>query len=147
MALDLRAIREAVAQRIQDRCKVTAYAHPTNSVVFPQATVLPGVPYVTYHITMHTRVEVRLQVVVRVIAADLASAQIARDELVNAGTGEVRSIFDALEEITSPATTPTLGGAVDNIHVVSVDAPQGVRDGDQFEFTATFDVVIQATRS
>lgn len=147
MALDLRAIREAVAERVKERCKINAYPYGVKSVVRPSVEVLPDSPFVEYHQTMRTRCQVNLLVVVTCAAADMQSAQIARDEFVSAGTAQGRSIFDALEDVADGSHTPNLDGAVTNIHVASVDAPPGVAvTENDYEFTATFKVTIQAER-
>jgi hypothetical protein len=147
MSLDLRAIREALASRIQESCNLTAFPFDVSSVIYPRAIVMPGSPAVEYHTTFRDLCLLNFRIEVRAVAADPVSAQIALAEFCAAGTGQSRSVFDALETVTAPALTPDLDGVVENINVDSVELSDGVQlvEGP-VEFTAVFNVAVMARR-
>ena len=147
MTITTATIREAIASRIQDVCGITAYPFDVSSTVYPRAIVMTGSPTIEYHSTFGQGLSVlRFEVEVRTVAADPVPAQRALSEFVDTGTS--RSVLDALERVDSPATTPTLGGVVENIIVESVNTPPGVQlvEG-QLEFTALFTVAVLARRN
>ena len=154
MSLDLKAIREAIAARIQESCNVTAYPYDKATVVYPRAIVLPGSPAVEYHAAMRDLCRLNFRIEVRCSAGDSVAAQIALDQFVNAGTGQSKSVFDALEDLTVGTTSPNLAGVVENINVESVELPDGIQfpgpngepNGGPFEFTAIFRVAVKARR-
>ena len=145
MSLDLRAIREAIATRIEESCNLTAYPYDIVTTVYPRAIVLPGSPAVEYHAAMRDLCRLNFRIEVRCVAADPVSAQIALDQFVNAGTGQGRSVFDALEDLTTNPS-PDLAGVVENINVESVELPDGIQIEDRLEFTAIFRVAVKARR-
>lgn len=147
MSLDLRAIREALATRIQESCNLTAFPYDQASIIYPRAIVLPGSPAVEYHASMRDLCRLNFRIEVRTNAADAISAQIALDQFVNAGTGQSRSVFDALENLTTGTPTPDLDGVVENINVESVELSDGVQFTEgPVEFTAVFNVAVKARR-
>lgn len=153
MTINLQTIREGVEARLQaaflaNSDSVTVYPWATASDVYPQITVLPGSPAVQYHTTYGQGLaQVNLVVEVRTTAADPISAQIALSKFTNAGTGEPRSIIDALEA-TLGGNTPTLNGVVENVMVVDCAVNGGEQLGSGvYEFAATFNVQILARRN
>jgi len=149
MALDVQAIREAIATRLSDRCGVTAYPFDVSSVVYPRMIVMPGSPFISYHETLgNGLVELAFEIEVRATATDPIGGQLALCPFLNAGTLQDRSVLTALEEVATGDTTPTLGGAVENIVVTNVFTPPGVQlvEGP-YEFTATFSVAVRARRN
>lgn len=142
-----RSIREAIAKRITERCKITAFAYDIDSVVYPRAIVLAGPEGTDYHSDVGSGyVRSQYLVEVKTSAGDPVDAQIALSDF--ASTGIDRSIIDALEEIASGSSTPTLAGAVSMIVVNGVTFTTGQqRDNGPFEFAATFTLTIIAPRS
>ena len=147
MSLDLKVIREAIATRIRESCNLTTYAFDQKTTVYPRAIVLPGSPAVEYHRAMGGLCSLNFNIEVRCVAADQQSAQIALAEFVSAGTNQSRSVHDALMDVATGATTPTLGGAVENLHVESVELPDGIELAEGVvEFTALIRVAVKARR-
>jgi hypothetical protein len=151
--MNLQTIREAVESRLAaafaaNADSVTIYPWLTSSDVYPQITVNHSTPAVEYHSSFGRGLcQVNLTVEVRTTAADPISAQIALSKFANAGTGETRSIVDALEAVTS-GTTPNLDGAVENVVVAQVSMNQGEQlASGVYEFAATFDVQVLARRN
>lgn len=148
MALDTRVIREAIADRLREWCGLTAYPFDQRTSVYPRAIVLPGSPSVEYHRAMGDLVSLTYRVEVRTVAADPVSAQIALAEFVDAGTGKTRSVHDALLDVATGDTTPTLGGVVENVHIDTVELADGLELTEgQIEFTATFNVTVKTRRA
>ena len=117
------------------------------STVYPRAIVMPGSPSIEYHSSFgNSLATLRFDVEVRTVAADPVVAQ--RALAVFADTAVTTSVIDALERVDSPAVTPTLGGAVENVMVESVSLPPGVQltEGG-LEFTALFSVIVLARRT
>ena len=146
MSLDTRTIREAIATRITEFCNLTAYPFDVSSTVYPRAIVLPGSPGIEYHHSMRDLCVMNFRVEVRTSAADAVSAQVALAEFIAAGTGQSRSIIDALEDVATGDTTPTLGGVVENVHVESVELFDADTEANPAIYTATFRVVVKAKR-
>lgn len=146
MSLDTKVIREAIATRITEWCGLTAFAFDVSSIVYPRAIVLPGSPGVEYHHSMRDLCVLNYRVEVRTNAADAVSAQIALAQFVAAGTGQSRSIIDALEDVATGDTTPTLGGAVENIFVESVELFDADVESNPAIYSAIFRVVVKAKR-
>lgn len=147
MPLDTAVIREAIANRIQTVCGITAYPFDVASTVYPRAIVMPGGPAVEYHSSYgQSLATLKFEVEVRTVAADPIPAQRTLATFVD--TAVPTSVIDALERVDSPATTPTLGGVVENVMVESVALPPGVQltEGG-LEFTALFTVSVLARRT
>lgn len=153
MTINLQTIREGVEARLQDAFSANGLSitiHPwlINDDVYPIVTVMPGSPLIEYHTTYGQGLsQINLIIEVRTTAADPISAQIALSRFTNAGTGEPRSIIDALEA-TLGGNTPTLNGVVENVMVVDCAINNGEQLGSGvYEFAATFNVQILARRN
>ena len=147
MSLDYNAIRVAIADRIRESCNLDVLPQDTATVNYPRAIVLPGSPAVEYHASMRDLCRLNFRIEVRAVAADPVDAQIILSEFVNAGTGQSRSVFDALENLTTGTPTPDLDGVVENINVESVELSDGVQLAEgPIEFTAVFNVAVKARR-
>lgn len=147
--MNTQAIREAIANRLQQRCGINAYPFDVASTVYPRAIVLPSSPAVEYHSSFGRGMCVLLfDIEVRTVATDPVSAQIALSKFVDAGTSESSSIIDALEFVSTGAMSPNLAGAVDNIMVESVQIAPGLQLTEgPVEFTATFRVQVLTRRT
>lgn len=146
MSLDPEVIRQAIATRITESCNLTAFPFDVSSTVYPRAIVMPGSPAIEYHHSMRDLCVLNFRIEVRTNAADPVSAQVALAQFIAAGTGQSRSILDALEDVATGDTTPTLGGVVENIHVESVELFDADLDTNPVVFTAVFRVVVKARR-
>jgi hypothetical protein len=146
MSLDTKVIREAIATRITEFCNLTAFPFDVSNGTYPRAIVLPGSPGIEYHHSMRDLCVLNYRVEVRANAADAVSAQIALAQFVAAGTGQARSIIDALEDVATGDTTPTLGGVVENVHVESVELFDADTEANPAIYTAVFRVVVKAKR-
>lgn len=147
MAVDIAAIRTAIAERITEVCGINAYPFDVPSTVYPRAIVLPGSPLVEYHAAMRDLCRLNFVIEVRTNSTDPVPAQAELAAFCGAGTGQTASVFDALEDVAVDATTPTLDGAVENITVEQVEVLPGVQlvEGP-LEFTANFRVAVKARR-
>lgn len=134
--MDLRAIREAVAERLQAVPGVWAYAWPADHVATSGAAIGVTVSngeeaYVDYAESFGpSRTEqVYLTVTVYVPYVDPRSAWNTLDELLSTGTATSRSLVDALMYEASPPDR-TLGGVCQHIKVDGV-TNLGFRDSEQ----------------
>lgn len=150
MAVNLQTIRNAIRDRLQDVVGLNTYSYDTVSTVYPRAIVMPRTNTTAeYHSTFGPALTViNLDIEVKTCATDPVSAQMALDQYVGSGTGmSGTSVPDALEQVSTGSTTPTLGGAVENIVVESVVMTPGVQlTSGEYEFTATFTVAVLARR-
>lgn len=153
MSINLQAIREGVEARIaavfaSNGESVSIYPFLIASDVYPQITVTMGNPGIEYHSSYGLGLSVvNLAIEVRTTAADPVSAQIALSKFANAGTGETKSIIDAVESITT-GNTPTLAGVVENVMVTGVSFNSGEQLANNvYEFSATFTVQVLARRN
>lgn len=149
MAVDVVAIREAVATRIEDYTGLRSYPFPVQSDVYPRAMVLNGSPLLsTVHGTFRSPLcDMSLLVEVATRAMDPVVAQQTLAAYVSSGTGfEQSSVMDALEDLVTGEQTPTLNGAVENINVEQVSVTDGVEVQGGIEFAATFRVTVRARR-
>jgi len=147
MAVDIAAIRTAIAERISDVCGISAYPFDVVSTVYPRAIVLPGTPLVEYHTTFGQGLsQLNFVVEVRTVATDPVPAQETLATFCGAGTGQTLSILDALEDVGTD-NTPQLDGAVHAINVESVSVGPGIQLTEgPLEFTALFQVAVLARR-
>lgn len=113
MAVSITAVRDALAAQIQTRTTgLRTYARLSGQMQTPAAVVLPGVPYVDRDQTMqrgHARMSLDVAIVVRTSNLDEAQQQL--DGLIDTVTDAV--LFDK-----------TLSGAVSDLHVPTVTAPE-----------------------
>ena len=148
--LDVKAIRQAIADRLTDQIGCKAFAFDVDNDVYPRAVVLADNPFITYHATFSAAGISTLQFLVEVTtrAADAVAAQAALAEYCSSGTGATRSVIDALEYPDADDGTggPTLSGAVLNVVVNDVFLNEGVQTQSGIEFKATFRVGVKASR-
>ena len=142
--MDLRAIREALAQQIADELSrpTTVYAQDPGATRQPPCIVIePGEPYAEYHTTYgNALVEVRLEVTVHVVSSDAISARVALgDYLSDVSPSSVRAAIEA----GRPASS-YLGGLADEIVCYRSHKPTPAPDTNAL--TATFDVTVYARR-
>jgi hypothetical protein len=111
MALNLKAIREALAAQISQGTgrEVHAYAYPPGSPgEMPAVVIRAGEEYINYFVTLGDDCDVSL--ILDIIAnarVSLEDGLIVLDELLSVGAGLPNSVFDAI------TADRTLGGAVD----------------------------------
>lgn len=112
MAVGLTAIRDALSSQIDTQTSgLRCYARMPGQVQMPAAVVVPAAPYVDRDGSMGRGLAVvRLDVAVIVRLSDLDRAQDQLDDLVD-------TVVDAI------LADKTLGGAVDDLHVPTVEAP------------------------
>lgn len=149
MALDMAAIREALATQIYDRLSgsnrpASVYDYPPDSPELPAVLIRPrtGTPeYIQYHQSFSQNVQgdgalagIELEVEVRVGGWDVDSHRAMDDYL---STGTEASVINAIE------ADPTLGGALENCWVRAVAAPVSVipADGVREWLSAKFEFV------
>lgn len=145
-------VRQALADRITTvlnsadvACAVFPFA--TTSSSYPQVTILPGDPYVTYTVTFGNVCEVNLNVEVRASATDPESGQRQLGDLLGAFGSNARALSDAIESQVGTELTPTLGGQVLNVTAIDCKADQGVQDGNQYVFGAVISVLVRVDGS
>ncbi len=113
MALDIGAIRSGLATRLATVSGLKVYRVAAGELSPPAAVVLPsGDDFLDYHRAMAkglTRTSWRI--VVATSKTLEASGQDLLDDYLSAGTGQSKSLIDAIEG------DKTLGGAVDDTHV------------------------------
>ncbi len=136
MALDLAAIRNALAAQIRDALTASSreanvYGYPPDSPELPAVMIRPRegtAEYVQYHETFSSNEQgdgalagIELEIVVRVGGWDI-DAQIAMDDYLSTGTAA--SIINAVE------SDKTLGGAVESCWIRATNAPTRFVPGD-----------------
>lgn len=98
--MNLQAIREQVAVQLSGVDGLRAYAYKLEQIPAGNADhlfVVPGDPYVTFNDANAGGLStVRLNLEVWVRAADMRTGSNRLDALLSAGTGESRSVIDAL---------------------------------------------------
>lgn len=111
--LTLRDIREQLAASLNDKISgFTVRAYPGDGVSGQCIFIWPGADnYVDYWESYGASglATVHLQLQIRTTAADDASAQIVIDELLSSGSGNGRSLIDAIR------SNKTLGGQVADV--------------------------------
>jgi hypothetical protein len=148
--MDLRAIREAVAERLATVPGVRAFAYPPDQTPTGTAVavvVAPGENYVQWHESFKGSNKlgmVGLIVTPYVQMSDARSAWATLDELLSTGSAHPRSIVDALLY----ADDKTLGGVCETVGVDDVTNVQvlTVAEGARY-LTADLPVTIYARRS
>lgn len=116
MALDLGAIREALASQIYQNTgrEVHVYPYPTGGQLeLPAVVIRSGEDYVDYHVTLGVGdnaadVNLILDIMARCAVA-LEDGLIVLDELLSSAAGHPTSVIDAIEADES------LGGVVENV--------------------------------
>jgi hypothetical protein len=125
--LSLQAIREALANQIQAHVARSISAHPYDpgDHTQPAVVIRPATDYIAYFGTMGPNgdADVLLEVDIEVATAQPASAGIAMDDFLSAGTGNTSSVIDAI------FFDKTLGGLVDNCIALTADGPVERDDG------------------
>jgi hypothetical protein len=148
MALNLKAIREALAAQINANTgrELHAYAYPPGSPgEMPAVVVRAGEEYVNYYVDQGAQTDVTF--ILDVIApcrVSLEDGLRVLDELLSADAGEPNSVFDAIE------TDPTLGGAVVHCEVLTAGQHIGigaVNDGRPEGVSAPLAVTVWVARS
>ncbi len=123
--MDLRAIREAVAERLSTVPGVRPAAFPPDSISSGGATLVvlaPAETYVNYQEAFAKGLAVvRLVVSPYIPMADPRSAFNELDALLSSGTGESRSLIDALMD-----TDRSLGAVVGDVVLESVENVQAL---------------------
>lgn len=133
MSLDLVAIRRAVADRIRSTAhaaKVDVQAYVQPQPMFPIIGVFPGTgDYVSYFETMGPNGEADVILELRtVVAYGAIDSQILLDEMLSSGTGQTKSIIDAL------MADRTLGGVVEDcVPLKSRTVTLGAENAGMFE--------------
>lgn len=123
--MDLRAIREAVADRLATVPGVRPSPFPPDSISSGGATLVvlaPAEQYVSYQEAFAKGLAVvRLVVSPYIPMADPRSAFAELDALLSSGTGESRSLIDALMD-----TDRSLGAVVGDVVLESVENVQAL---------------------
>lgn len=118
--MNLTDIKAAIAERLKDVDGVRPYVYPIEEPpagVGDVVAVRDDEPYIDYQQSFKGGLAyVFLVLRLHVQASDLRSAYLRRDALLSSGTGEARSIIDALM-----LGDRTLGGACGDIVVDRVD--------------------------
>lgn len=147
MALDLAAIREALAQQIRDALiqsgrQANVYAYPPDSPELPAVLIQPRAgtgTYVQYHQSFSLNAQgdgalagIELEIEVRV-GGFLSESDRAMDDYLSTGTDA--SLINAVEADKS------LGGAVESCWIRAVAAPRRYvnEDGTREYLAATFE--------
>lgn len=150
MALNLTAIREALAEQIDANTgrDLHAYPYPPGSPGEPPAVVIReggDDEYVQYYVDQGSQTDVTF--VLDLIApcrVSLEDGERVLDELRSAAAGLPNSVFDAIE------ADPTLGGVVEGCRVVSAGSAVGigaVTDGRPEGVSAPLQVTVWVARS
>jgi len=151
--LDIKATRNAIATVLEAASigqDVAVYAYspgPDPDIVTGSPAILIGhAPGTDYRLTFGARglAQLKLEIEIRCTSADGVSAELALDDLLNAGTGATSSIFDAL------TADPTFGGVVGNSELSDPTPPRPVRPGGSGPvayWSASFTLTIYQPRS
>lgn len=121
VGLSLQTIREALATQIGNYLArgTSVFAYDPGDSTYPRIVVNPASSYVAYFGTMGPNgiADILLDVVIEVAVTQLASAGIAMDDYLSAGTGNTSSVVDAIH------SDRFLGGVVADCVCLTADAP------------------------
>lgn len=112
MALDIGAQRTGLSTRLATVTGLRVYRTVPGDVNPPAAMCVPAETFIDYHRAMAKGLtETNWRVLVATSRTVEAAGQDLLDDYLSAGTGQTRSLIDALE------ADKTLAGTVDDLHV------------------------------
>ena len=127
VGLTLQPIREALASQIAGYLQRdgTVFAYDPGDHTQPAIVIRPAAAYVAYFGTMGPNgdADILLDVDIEVATAQPASAGIAMDDYLSAGTGNTSSVIDAIH------SDRTVAGTVGDCVCLTADAPVERDDG------------------
>lgn len=126
MAFSFTAVREGLATVVKPIVKGELYPYADDNPVTPCVIVFPGDG--DYHLAMQKgsmRVPMQLAILENSVVTDEAQASL--DAYLSSGTGQDRSLIDALQH-------SQLGGACLDLHVLGWEAYGAVEMGDERRF-------------
>jgi hypothetical protein len=153
MALDLRAVREALKDIIRngtERANLNVYAKwPDSPIIAPAVVIMPMPEYVAYHEAFAKGLGAA-QFQVRLYTTGNTAGQDLLDELMSAGAGEANSVVDAIESARTHASAPVPGLPWSDVKVdrgrtfgrITVES-----DGQTQFYAASLDVSVYLPRS
>lgn len=105
--MDVAAVRDGLKVRLATVDGLRAYDTIPDSIAVPAAVVVPDEPFIDYLVAMQGgSVQLNFRVTLLTSRSSSRSGQDLLDDLLSAGTGETRSVFDAIR------ADKTLGGVV-----------------------------------
>lgn len=139
--MKVKAIRDALKEAMQSVDGLRVYDTMPENVQSPAAVVLPDDPFIEYHSTFGNGVAtMHFKVTLLVSRKSARAGQDTLDDLLSSGTGETKSVMDAIE-------ASALGNTVDDA-IVEEAVDYGVTEvaGDSY-FKADLKVTALARRT
>lgn len=131
--MNLTAIRAELGQLIEQVDGVRVYLQPEDAIYTSTATaqavvIRDGEPYIEYlHAMQGGMALVRLRLEIVAQRTNMRAAQQRIDELVSAGLGENRSIYDAVKPND---LQQTLNGEIDDLKIIEASGLEERNVGD-----------------
>jgi hypothetical protein len=145
--MNLTDVRQAIADQLGSIDGVRVYATQPDQLAVPAGgaiVVQPAAAYVDYVQAMSGGLsELRYTLLVVAARTSERSAQARLDELLSAGLGETRSVYDALKPNDDPQT---LGGVVQDVGLMTASAPTALEAGEVTYLAAEIDIRVLVRR-